>query len=110
MSTPRIRVTMVILDILDVLMSTPPDDPAWGLKLCEQTGHGSGTIYPALDRLLKAKWIEDRWEDPQPADRPRRRYYAITADGRAAYQGAVAARAARRTAWSSRALRVGGTV
>ena len=99
---------MVILDVLEVLMSAPPDDPVWGLKLCEQTGHGSGTIYPALDRLLQAGWIEDRWEEPAPADRPRRRYYSVSTDGRAAYKEAVAARAARRTAWASGALRAGG--
>jgi DNA-binding PadR family transcriptional regulator len=101
MSTQRIRMTMVIMDILDVLMNAPPDDPAWGLKLCEQTGHGSGTVYPALDRLLRAHWIEDRWEEPPPEDRPRRRYYRITGAGRAAYHEAVAARAARRTAWAT---------
>ena len=108
MNAKRLRVTMVILDVLDVLMSAPPDDPVWGLKLCEQTGHGSGTIYPALDRLLQAGWIEDRWEEPAPADRPRRRYYSVSADGRAAYREAVAARAARRTAWTSGSLRAGG--
>ena len=91
---------MVVMDILDVLMNAPSDDPAWGLKICEQTGHGTGTIYPALDRLLRAHWIEDYWEDPPPKDRPRRRYYTITSAGRAACQEAVAARAARRTAWA----------
>ena len=100
---------MVIMDVLDVLMNAPPDDQAWGLKLCEQTGHGTGTIYPALDRLLQAGWIEDRWEEPTPADRPRRRYYTVTADGRAAYHEAVATRAARRTVWAGLALRAGGT-
>jgi PadR family transcriptional regulator, regulatory protein PadR len=100
---------MVIMDVLDVLMNAPPDDPAWGLKLCEQTGYGTGTVYPALDRLMTAGWIEDRWEEPAPADRPRRRYYAITSAGRAAYQEAMAARAVRRTAWATRGLRAGGT-
>lgn len=109
MSANRLRMTMVIMDILDVLMTAPPDDPAWGLKLCEQTGHGTGTIYPALDRMLQAGWIEDRWEEPPPADRPRRRYYTVTATGRAAYQEAVAARAARRTTWATRAAHARGT-
>jgi DNA-binding PadR family transcriptional regulator len=107
MSTPRIRVTIVVMDILDILMNTPEDEPAWGLQLCEQTGHGPSTVYPALDRLLKVHWIEDRWEEPKPEDRPRRRYYAITSVGRAAYQEAVAARTARRTAWT-RAAHAGG--
>ena len=44
--------SMVILDVLDVLGSAPPDDPPWGLRLCEQTGYGTGTVYPALDKLL----------------------------------------------------------
>ena len=101
MSTPRIRVTRVVLEILEILMNAPPDDPAWGLKLCEQTAHGPSTVYPALDRLLGAHWVEDWWEEPPPEDRPRRRYYAITAAGRAAYQEEVAAQTARRAAWST---------
>jgi PadR family transcriptional regulator, regulatory protein PadR len=107
MTARRLRVTMVIMDVLDVLMNAPPDDPVWGLKLCQQTGHGTGTIYPALDRMLQAKWIEDHWEEPPPADRPRRRYYAITAAGRAAYHEAVAGRSVRRMAWAT--LGAGGT-
>jgi DNA-binding PadR family transcriptional regulator len=102
--------TMVVMDILDVLTNAPPDDPAWGLQICEMTGHGTGTIYPALDRMLKARWIEDRWEEPPPEDRPRRRYYSITAAGRAAYQEAVASRAARRTSWATRAAHARGAV
>ena len=109
MSAPKIRLTAVILDILDALASSSPDDPPWGLRLCEQTAYGTGTIYPALDRLLKVGWIEDRWEDPRPSDRPPRRYYYITSAGRAAYREAVAAHAARRTAWSARTLSTGGT-
>jgi len=107
MSATKIRLTAVIMDVLDVLTNSPSDDPAWGLRLCEQTGYGTSTIYPALDRLLQAGLIEDRWEDPPPDDRPRRRYYAITADGRAAYHEAVTVRAARRTAWARPALRTG---
>jgi PadR family transcriptional regulator PadR len=98
MST-RVRITAVVLDILDVLANAAPDHPAWGLRLCEQTGHGSGTIYPALDRLMKVGWIEDHWEQEEPKDRPKRRYYTITAAGRAAYMNAITARQRRRAAW-----------
>jgi hypothetical protein len=49
----------VIMDVLDVLTNSPPGNPAWGLRLCEQTGYGTGTIYPALERLMKAWWITD---------------------------------------------------
>ena len=91
---------MVVLDILDAIDSAPPDDPPWGLRLCEQTGYGTSTVYPALNKMLKAGWVADWWEEPQPADRPRRRFYRLTDDGRGAYREAVAAREARRTAWS----------
>ena len=99
MGAARIRMTMVVLDILDALMNAPPDDPAWGLRLCEQTGHGTGTIYPALDRLMKAGWITDHWEDPAPADRPRRRFYEMTLAGREQYAEGLRARRDRRAAW-----------
>jgi len=99
MSSPRFRVTLVIMDVLDVIMSASTDDPAWGLRICEATGHGSGTVYPALDRLMKAGWIEDRWEDPAPTDRPRRRFYAITSAGRAGYAAENEKRANRGLAW-----------
>jgi PadR family transcriptional regulator PadR len=109
MSATKIRLTAVIMDVLDVLTSSPPDNPAWGLRLCELTGYGTGTIYPALDRMLQAHWIEDRWEEPPPEDRPRRRYYTITADGRAAYHEAIAARSARRATWAWQGLGAEGT-
>jgi len=108
MSATKIRLTAVIMDILDVISNSPPDNPAWGLRLCEATGYGTGTVYPALDRLLQAGWIEDKWEEPAPADRPRRRYYEITSAGRVAYREALSARAARRKAWTSPALHARG--
>jgi PadR family transcriptional regulator PadR len=108
MSATKIRLTAVVLDILDVLTSSPPDDPAWGLRLCEQTGYGTGTIYPALDRLMKAGWISDRWEDPPPADRPPRRFYEMTSTGREQYAAALRSRSERRAAWLRPAPRAGG--
>jgi PadR family transcriptional regulator, regulatory protein PadR len=99
MSAPKVRLTAVIMDVLDVLTNSPSDDPAWGLRLCEATGYGTGTIYPALDRLMTAGWITDHWEDPPPADRPRRRFYEITSAGREQYGSALRARSQRRGAW-----------
>jgi hypothetical protein len=108
MTAPRIRVTLVIVDVLDVIMSAPLDDPAWGLRICEATGHGPGTVYPALDRLMKAGWIEDHWEEPAPADRPRRRFYTITSAGRAGYASSEQDRARRRLAWAKPDMTAGG--
>ncbi len=45
-----------------------------------------GTLYKALDRLENAGLLESRWEHPEAAardNRPRRRLYRITANGRA---------------------------
>jgi PadR family transcriptional regulator, regulatory protein PadR len=99
MSATKIRLTQAVMDILDVLTSSPPDSPAWGLLLCDMTGHGTGTVYPALDRLLHAGWISDYWEDPPPADRPKRRFYEITSTGREQYAAALRVREERRTSW-----------
>ena len=99
MSATKIRLTAVIMDVLDVLTSSPPDNPAWGLRLCQLTGYGTGTIYPALDRLLKNGLISDYWEDPPPQDRPARRFYEITSTGREQYAAALRARDERRAAW-----------
>lgn len=108
MTAPRIRVTLVIMDVLDAIMGAPSDDPTWGLRICEATGHGPGTTYPALDRLMKVGWIEDHWEDPVPADRPRRRFYTITSAGRAAYSVAVEERVSRRVTWARPGMPAGG--
>lgn len=99
MSAPKIRLTAVIMDVLDVPTNSPPDNPAWGLRLCEVTGHGTGTIYPALDRLMKAAWIADHWEAPPSEDRPRRRFYEMTSTGRERYSAALRTRDERRANW-----------
>lgn len=103
----KIRLTQVILDVLDVLAASPPDDPAWGLRLCEATGYGTGTVYPALNRLMKAGWIEDHWEDPPPEDRPKRRFYTITSTGRQMYDATLREREHRRASWLRPAPRTG---
>ena len=51
-----------------------------------------GTLYRALGRLEQMGLMTSAWEDPQiPADanRPRRRLYAITPDGRTAVANAT---------------------
>jgi DNA-binding PadR family transcriptional regulator len=50
-----------------------------------------GTLYRALGRLEKMGLLRSRWEDPEiPAreNRPRRRLYALTAEGEGAAQEA----------------------
>lgn len=43
---------------------------------------GESTLYPVLARLLSARLVEDEWIE-SAAGRPRK-YYTLTADGRAA--------------------------
>ena len=99
MSARKLRLTAVVMAILDVLTHSPQGNPAWGLRLCQLTGYGTGTIYPALDRLMKAGWISDFWEDPPPPDRPPRRYYEITSAGREQYATELRTQEQRRNAW-----------
>lgn len=64
----------------------------WGYDLSRRARVTSGVLYPILDRMLTARWLEDGWEDPAEISgrRPRRRYYTLTAAGRLAVGGVVA--------------------
>jgi len=65
---------------------------AYGFDVMEATGLPSGTVYPALRRLEKDSLILGSWEDAQSAlrqDRPRRRNYKLTRQGREALAGAL---------------------
>ncbi|GAA2050257.1 hypothetical protein GCM10009839_65750 [Catenulispora yoronensis] len=89
-----------MLDVLSLLAAAAPEEPEWGLSICRKTGYGTGTVYPALERLLQAGLISSSWEDPQPADRPRRRYFELTTGGRAALHSELSERRRRQLAWT----------
>jgi DNA-binding MarR family transcriptional regulator len=100
MAERRIRLTSATLALLDALITAAErGEPVWGFKICEQTGLGPGTVYPILDRLEAARWISGLWEADQPADRPRRRLYEMTAVGRAELATGLAARPRVRVVW-----------
>lgn len=64
----------------------------YGFDIMDVTGLPSGTVYPALRRLEKAKLIESQWEDEAAAhkeQRPARKYYKLTAAGRQSLDAAV---------------------
>ncbi|MFF8971514.1 PadR family transcriptional regulator [Streptomyces sp. NPDC014995] len=65
-------------------MTSTADDPAWGLKICEQTHLGSGTVYPILERLVDAGWVTRYEETGKHPGRPKRFYYELTGVGRQA--------------------------
>lgn len=62
--------------VMRAILEAPAENPAWGKSVCDQTGYGTQTVYPALNKLLKARWITTYWEEPAPENKPRRRFYA----------------------------------
>lgn len=74
-----------------------------GYDLARETGLKSGTLYPILIRLAERGLVEACWEEEQPAGRPRRHLYRLTAAGLATHAALPAARPAR-----ARRLRLAG--
>lgn len=68
-----------------------PSDETYGFELAEVTGLPSGTIYPILSRLEAEGLIKSRWAEVESgSQRRRRRYYALTGEGRRAAHQATA--------------------
>lgn len=64
----------------------------YGFDIMDVIGLPSGTVYPTLRRLEKAGLVESRWEDEATAhsdQRPARKYYKLTATGKAALSEAM---------------------
>jgi DNA-binding PadR family transcriptional regulator len=78
------------LAVLSALLSTPS---GWrhGYDIAKETGLRSGTLYPILIRLADRGLVESCWEVEQPAGRPRRHLYRLSAEGVAAARAALSA-------------------
>jgi PadR family transcriptional regulator, regulatory protein PadR len=64
-----------------------------GFDILDATGLPSGTVYPILRRLEREALVSAAWEDAAIAhgeQRPPRRYYELTAAGRAVLETARA--------------------
>jgi PadR family transcriptional regulator len=90
--------TRTTVDVLDALVQGFEED-LHGMEICRRTKLQTGTVYPILDRLCRAGWVESQWEDDAEWQetaankwRPRRRYYRLTALGRPEAARAVGAR------------------
>ncbi|MCC6958295.1 MAG: helix-turn-helix transcriptional regulator [Dehalococcoidia bacterium] len=81
--------------ILAAALEAGPGEEFYGYAIARriQAGEASrlltahGTLYKALDRMLKAGLLAARWEDAEAAaqeERPRRRLYRVTGVGEAA--------------------------
>lgn len=81
------------LSVLAALCAEPRD---WrhGYGIAKDTGLKSGSLYPILIRLADRGLVEARWEEEQPAGRPRRHLYRLTTEGLAAARTALAAASA----------------
>jgi PadR family transcriptional regulator, regulatory protein PadR len=71
---------MQTLSVLAALCSEPA---GWrhGYGIANDTGLKSGSLYPILIRLADRGLVEARWEEEQPAGRPRRHLYRLTPGG-----------------------------
>jgi PadR family transcriptional regulator, regulatory protein PadR len=87
-----LRMTTAVAKVAATLLADPTAD-RYGLDLIRATGLPSGTLYPLLERLQRAGWVEAHWEDIDPvaAGRPARRYYRLTAEGVTAARSELAA-------------------
>ena len=95
-----VRMTQVTALILEAVGA----GHRYGFDVMDVTGLASGTVYPALRRLERARLLSGRWEDAPAAQRggrPQRRLYELTEAGRDAREEA------RRKLASQRALLFG---
>ncbi|MFB9310672.1 DNA-binding IclR family transcriptional regulator [Agromyces hippuratus] len=96
---PLSRITDATVDVLRALLDAP--GPSWGLAVVKASGRPAGSVYPILERLERAGWLESEWEQDAARPGPRRRYYTLSEGGSAAARQAVAARPARTAARSA---------
>src|SRR5690242_4897887 len=76
------RLSHQALKVLSVFMEHAQTELA-GSDVWRETKMLSGTVYPILMRLERARWLESKWEelDPSEAGRPRKRLYRLTPKG-----------------------------
>lgn len=73
------RITPATALVLEALLSA---EKVWGLQIVKDVGKKPGTVYPILDRLEAAGWVQGEWDTTEDRKGPRRRYYRLTADAR----------------------------
>ncbi|YCK83934.1 PadR family transcriptional regulator [Arthrobacter sp. D3-18] len=86
------RITPATALVLEALLSA---ESVWGLQIVKDTGKKPGTVYPILERLEAAGWVQGEWETSEERKGPRRRYYRLLADARPLAQEFVRAQKSR---------------
>ena len=79
-----------------------------GYGIARDTGLKSGSLYPILIRLADRGLVEARWEEGQPAGRPRRHLYRLTPEGLVGAGAALTATPALASGRGGRRGAVGG--
>ena len=75
-----------------VILRALDNGSRYGFDIMDATGLPSGTVYPALRRLEENGLVDAAWESQELAQseqRPARKYYELTAEGREALAAAV---------------------
>ena len=75
-----------------LVLQTISSGYSYGFDIMEITGLPSGTVYPALRRLEQQELIKSRWETEHTAfadQRPARKYYQLTRQGKDALAQAL---------------------
>jgi PadR family transcriptional regulator PadR len=75
-----------------LVLQTISSGYSYGFDIMEITGLPSGTVYPAVRRLEQQELIKSRWETEHTAfadQRPARKYYQLTRQGKDALAQAL---------------------
>jgi DNA-binding PadR family transcriptional regulator len=74
------RITGPTIRVLQYFLADPARE-RYGYELLQSTGIKSGSLYPILNRLETAQWIDGVWRESPHPGRPRRRSYKLTGLG-----------------------------
>jgi len=77
------RITGPVLKVVGHLINAESEGIS-GAEISRSASIPSGTLYPILFRLERARWLESEWEEGNPSEmgRPRKRLYRLTSVGR----------------------------
>lgn len=92
------RVTPATALVLEALLSA---ESIWGLQIIKVTGKKPGTVYPILERLEAAGWLQGEWDTTEERKGPRRRYYRLLGEARPLAQDFVRAQKSKTVAQPS---------
>lgn len=69
------RVSKHVHALLRYFKNLDPHDRPWGYRMCQDLAWEPQRVYPTLEVLEDAGWVEANWETPAPTHQPRRVYH-----------------------------------